>query len=154
MRNWASVHVTQEIFKNFGEDHEVRGVFLDIWKAFDKVWHDGIIFKLPQNGISGNLLKLVHVFSSERIKRVALNGQVSTWTNVTAGALQRPSFGALLFVIYINLYKWSLWRTFTNTKLLADDTSLFFVIFDNQTSTNDLRFRNDTHVGFSMKYQF
>ena len=154
MRNWASVHVTQEIFKNFGEDHEVRGVFLDIWKAFDKVWHDGIIFKLPQNGISGNLLKLVRVFSSERIKRVALNGQVSTWTNVNAGALQRSSFGALLFVIYINLYKWSPWRTFTNTKLLADDTSLFFVIFDNQTSTNDLRFRNDTHVGFSMEYQF
>ena len=154
MRNWASVHVTQEIFKNFGEDHEVRGVFLDIWKAFDKVWHDGIIFKLPQNGISGNLLKLVRAFSSERIKRVALNGQVSTWTNVTAGALQRSSFGALLFVIYINLYKWSPWRTFTNTKLLADDTSLFFVNFDNQTSTNDLRFRNDTHVGFSMEYQF
>ena len=36
---------------------EVRAVFLDISKAFDKVWHDGLIFKLEQNGISGNLLK-------------------------------------------------------------------------------------------------
>ena len=37
---------------------EVRAVFLDISKAFDKVWHEGLIFKLKQNGISGNLLKL------------------------------------------------------------------------------------------------
>ena len=37
---------------------EVRAVFLDIPKAFDKVWHDGLIFKMRQNGISGNLLKL------------------------------------------------------------------------------------------------
>ena len=31
-------------------------VFLDISKAFDKVWHEGVIFKLKCNGISGNLL--------------------------------------------------------------------------------------------------
>ena len=35
---------------------EVRAVFLDISKAFDKVWHDGLIFKLQQNGVSGSLL--------------------------------------------------------------------------------------------------
>ena len=37
---------------------EIRAVFLDISKAFDKVWLDGLIFKLEQNGISGSLLKL------------------------------------------------------------------------------------------------
>ena len=36
---------------------EVRAVFLDISKAFDKVWHDGLIFKLEQNGVSGCLLR-------------------------------------------------------------------------------------------------
>ena len=40
---------------------EVRTVFLDISKAFDKVWHDGLIFKLEQNGILGNLLKLLKI---------------------------------------------------------------------------------------------
>ena len=40
---------------------EVRAVFLDISKAFDKVWHDGLIFKTRQNGISDNLLKLFKI---------------------------------------------------------------------------------------------
>ena len=35
---------------------EVRAVFADISKAFDKVWHDGLIFKLEQNGVSRSLL--------------------------------------------------------------------------------------------------
>ena len=45
---------------------EARAVFLDISKAFDKVWHDGLIFKLEQNGISGNLLKLFQNYFSNR----------------------------------------------------------------------------------------
>ena len=56
------VSITHEIYKSFDEGHEVRGAFLDISKAFDKVWHDGIIFQLIQNGISGNLRKLLRDF--------------------------------------------------------------------------------------------
>ena len=57
---------------------EVRSVFLDISKAFDKVWHDGIICKLTQNKISGNVLNLLQAFLKERKPRVVLNGRVST----------------------------------------------------------------------------
>ena len=46
---------THEIYKSFDEGFEVRGVFLDISKAFNKVWHEGLYLKLNQNGISGNL---------------------------------------------------------------------------------------------------
>ena len=48
--------ITHEIYESFDEGHEVGGVFLDISKTFDKVWHDVIVFELTQNGISGNLL--------------------------------------------------------------------------------------------------
>ena len=44
--------ITHEIYKSFDDVFEVRGVFLDISKTFDKVWHEGLIFKLKRNGIS------------------------------------------------------------------------------------------------------
>ena len=58
--------ITHEIYKLFDEGFEVRGVFLDISKAFDKVWHEGVLIKLNQNGISGNLLNLLRDFLSCR----------------------------------------------------------------------------------------
>ena len=42
--------ITHEIYQSFDNGFEVRGIFLDISKAFDKVWHKGFIFKLKQNG--------------------------------------------------------------------------------------------------------
>ena len=56
LNQFILLSITHGIYKSFDEGHEVRGVFLDISKAFDKVWHDGIIFKLTQNG---NLVKLL-----------------------------------------------------------------------------------------------
>ena len=41
---------------------EVRGVFLDISKAFDRVWHEGLIYKLQSLGISGLPLKCIESF--------------------------------------------------------------------------------------------
>ena len=54
----------------FDEGYEVRGIFLDISKATDKVRHEGLIFKLGQSGISGKLLSLIKDFSSDRKQRV------------------------------------------------------------------------------------
>ena len=57
------------------DDGHVRGVFLDISKAFVKVWHEGLLFKLQQNEISGELITLITDFLSCRKQRVVLNGQ-------------------------------------------------------------------------------
>ena len=77
-------------------------VFIDISKAFDKVWHDGLIFKLQENGISGNLLKVLKHFLINRKQRAVLNGQSSSWSNVKAGVPQGFILGPLLILIYIN----------------------------------------------------
>ena len=54
--------ITHEIYKSFDDGLEVRSVFLDISKAFDKVWHEGVIFKLEQYGISCDLLNILTDF--------------------------------------------------------------------------------------------
>ena len=53
--------ITHEIYKSFNchPPTDMRGTFLDISKAFDKVWHEGLIFKLKTCGIERNLLKLL-----------------------------------------------------------------------------------------------
>ena len=69
---------SHEIYKSFDDGFVLRGVFLDILHAFDKVWHKGIIIKLKQNGISGKLLSALSDFLKDRKHRVILNGQVSS----------------------------------------------------------------------------
>ena len=52
------ISITYEIYSYFDDGFEVRSVFLDISKAFHKVWHEGIIYKLKQKGISDHFLKI------------------------------------------------------------------------------------------------
>ena len=60
------ISIIHEIYKSFDDGYKVRGVFLDISKAFDKVWHQGLHYKLRQNGISGELLNILTDFLDNR----------------------------------------------------------------------------------------
>ena len=70
--------INNEIYKSLDNGFEVRLVFLDTSKAFDKVLDKGLLLKLNQNGISRKFLKLRHDFLRIRKKTVVLNGQQST----------------------------------------------------------------------------
>ena len=80
----------------------MRGVFLDISKVFDKVWHEGLRLKLSLNGISGSLLKILHYFLYCCKQRVVLNGQNSSWENVNAEVPEVSILVPLLLLIHIN----------------------------------------------------
>ena len=79
--------IVHEIYNAFDANPslEVRGVFLDISKAFDRLWHKGLLYKLKCMGINRNFLKLVESFLSNRHQRVVLNGQASSRDDVKAG---------------------------------------------------------------------
>ena len=85
--------ITHEIYQSFDDNLEVRAVFLDISKAFNKVRHKGLICKLKQNGILGNILNTIIDFLSFRKQRVILIGQVFHWTSIEAGVPQGSILG-------------------------------------------------------------
>ena len=116
--------ITHDIFSSFdcNPTLETRGVFLDISKGFDRVWHDGLLFKLKENGVSVNLFQSIKSFLSGRFPRVLLNGQTSDWESVQAGVPQGSTLGPLFFLLYINDLTNNL---NSNLKLFADDTSFF-----------------------------
>ena len=93
------VSITHEIYSTFDchPSLEVRGVFLDLSKTFDKAWHDGLIYNLKSLCISGSLLKLIQNYLDNRFQRVLLNGQTSEWEPVKAGVPQGSVLGALFF---------------------------------------------------------
>ena len=81
---------------------EVRGVFCDISKAFDRVWHSGLLYKLSKIGCSDHVIKWFSSYLSNRRQCVILSGTISEWASVYAGTLQGSILGPLLFLIFIN----------------------------------------------------
>ena len=119
-------HMIQSAF-DFDPPKEVRSIYLDISKAFDKVWHSGLIHKLKQNGIQGNMLHILSSFLTNRYQRTTLNGKTSSWSSIEAGVPQGSVLGPLLFLIYINDITDGLK---SEVRIFADDTSLFVVVDD------------------------
>ena len=114
--------ITHDIYVSFENQSETRAVFLDISKAFDKVWHEGLLHKLNCSGVDGNLLNLLSSFLSNRFQRVVLNGTHSDWLPLKSGVPQGSVLGPLLFLVYINDLTDNI---SSNIKLFADDSSLF-----------------------------
>ena len=121
------ISITSDIYRNFERHDDTRAIFLDISKAFDKVWHDGLIHKLKCNGISGSLLRFFENYISNRHQGVTLNGTESSWRSISAGVPQGSVLGPLLFLVYINDLTENIK---SQMRLFADDSSVFTPVTD------------------------
>lgn len=134
MPNSSTVTQLLEIMEIFhcalDENKEILLTFCDVSKAFDRVWHRGLLHKLEKVGISGNLLQWFKCYLSNRTQCTVVNGQKSSTSDITAGVPQGSVLGALLFIIYMNDL---IEQINIPIRLYADDVTLF-IAYDEDSS--------------------
>ena len=133
--SYQLTHLYDYIARAMDCGKEVRAVFCDISKAFDRVWHKGLLHKLWVNGIRGSLLSWFDSYLNNRKQFTVINGYKSNIKSIEAGVPQGSVLGPLLFLVYINDIVEDIQ---CNIKLFADDTSLYVIIDDPFLSTNML----------------
>ena len=114
--------VSDRIARAFNRSGATRAVALDISKAFDRVWHAGLLHKLKSYEISGQIFSLISSFLSNRRLRVVLDGKSSQEYPVNAGVPQGSILGPTLFLLYINDLPDDVICDIT---IYADDTTLY-----------------------------
>ena len=104
--SWTSqllsiVHEIQSSY-DYQQPTDVRAILLDILKAFDKVWHQGLLFKLKSYRVESNFLRLLENCLDSRKQRVKLNDQCSSWKIIRCGVPQGSALGPFQFLIHLN----------------------------------------------------
>lgn len=121
----STTHQVQRIVEKIGEAFNnkemVGAVFLDVEKAFDSLWHKGLIKKLLIHNIPKELTHLIHSFLTDRRFQVRVNSTLSNTKAIKAGVPQGSILGPVLFNLYINDFP-----TLDNciTAQFADDTAI------------------------------
>lgn len=102
----------------------IDAIYMDFMKAFDKVPHRRLVYKIDKYGIKGNILGWIKDFLSERTQCVVLNNSISSQGKVTSGIPQGSVLGPILFVLYINDLP-EVVDKLSFVFLFADDTKIF-----------------------------
>ena len=109
------ISITSDICTSF-ENHDETGYFLDISKAFHKVWYVGLIHKLQCGGIAGNLFIFFKGYLKNRNQRVVLNGLHSEWSYPRGLSLVLSFFSSFTNELTDNIS--------SQIRLFANDSSL------------------------------
>ncbi|GFX83901.1 RNA-directed DNA polymerase from mobile element jockey [Trichonephila clavipes] len=115
------LRVTELIHSGFAK-HEATGIlFLDIAKAFDKIWHDSLLLKLIRLDFPPPLIKSIHIFLSNRAFRVKVDKTLSSPRPFKSGLPQGSLSSSLLFTLYVNDMPQT---DLSHLAMFADDTAI------------------------------
>ena len=105
---------------------QVDVVYTDLEKAFDKVPHRLLLYKLKKYNVDPQILKWIDSFLVGRVQRVVIDGTGSGWCDVISGISQGFVLGPFLFLVYINdLVKFCQSNNGAIVYLYADDTKIY-----------------------------
>ncbi|GBM46000.1 RNA-directed DNA polymerase from mobile element jockey [Araneus ventricosus] len=124
-KNLSTTHqllrVTEYIAEGFSNKQKTGAVFLDIQKAFDRVWQDALIYKLINYNTPNYLIKIFTSYLHNRKFAVRVNKELSNFKNINAGVAQGSKCGPILFALFIN----DIPKQFnTMLSIFADDTAI------------------------------
>ena len=119
------IMLIEDLARNASVGKQTDIILLDFSKAFDKVNHSKLLWKLHQYGIRGHVLNWVRAFLGSRSQRVVIKGEESESIPVTSGDPQGSVLGLILFLIYINDLPD---EVCSQVRLFAEDTALYLTM--------------------------
>ena len=144
------IAIYDNLAKNLDQAITTQSVYFDISKAFDRVWHGGLLLKLDSIGIHGTLLQWFENYLSDRAQCVVIKGEMSDVKRVSAGVPQGSVLGPLLFLVYINDIVDNIDSVM---KLFADDTSMSLSTNNTIVRTNTLNADLDKVAVWATKWK-
>ncbi|GFV78693.1 RNA-directed DNA polymerase from mobile element jockey [Trichonephila clavipes] len=115
------IRVTNFINEGFAHKLYTVGVFLDVKRAFDKLWHDGLTYKLIKLQFPDYLIKIIHNFLHNRTFRVRVNNSYSNTGSCLSGVPQGSVLSPYLYNIYTHDFPQ---HSTVSTCLFADDSAV------------------------------
>ncbi|KAK7097663.1 hypothetical protein V1264_004608 [Littorina saxatilis] len=137
------IYLTQSIENAFQEKKKVIATFIDLSKAFDKVWKEGLLLKLLTAGIAGRMFNWIKSFLCHRTARVKLDGNLSYAVKIREGVPQGGVISPTLFVVFINDITNSLSRHISKA-LHADDLAMWSAA--ESTATTKVRMQEALNI--------
>ena len=134
------IQFVQELHTNTAQGKQVDAIVMDFSKAFDKVAHNRLLYKLGKYGIEGKTKNWIKDFLTNRSQQVVQDGMASSNVPVTSGVPQGSVLSPILFLIFINDISDGIT---SNIRLFADDT----IIYRNIKNTEDAeKLQTDLHT--------
>ncbi|GFT09364.1 probable RNA-directed DNA polymerase from transposon BS [Trichonephila clavipes] len=130
------LRLTEKMSAGFQRGRSTGAVFLDIQKAFDRVWISGLIYKLITNHFPAPLIRIINSYLVNRTFKVRVNNTLSLPHNVNTGVTQGSLLGPVHFNIYLNDIPS---HPHTMLNLYVDDTAILATFKNHKSITSALK---------------